>query len=75
MSKNNGGDRKRTVTIVIGPATARLLDAIIAWNAQQCAGFTSTWTDVVGVACDYGLSQLAGGRGIILNGTVVNHGD
>ena len=75
MSKTIGGDRKRTVTIVIGPKTGGLLDAIIAWNAQQCAGFTCSWTDVVGVACDYGLGQLAGGRGIIKNGTVINHGE
>ena len=75
MSKTIGGDRKRTVTIVIGPKTGRVLDAVIAFNAQQCPGFRCSWTDVAGVAFDYGLGQLAGGRGIIKDGTTVNHGE
>jgi hypothetical protein len=73
MIKTQAGERKRTVTVVIGPQTAFIIDEIIAAHSRQCAGFTVTRTDIAGVSLDFGLSSLAWDRGVLPREKMVRH--
>jgi len=52
MNKNNAGERKRTVTVVIGPKTeAALAEIGEAWRAKMGSAMPD-WTNMAGVAID-----------------------
>lgn len=73
MSKKHAGERKRTVTITIGPKTAAIMDLVIRQHAEVSLGLCVTWTDVAGVCFDTGLEKLGLGKGVLNAGEQVRH--
>jgi len=73
MKKQKAGERKRTVTITIGPQTAKLLDDIALKHGEGCLEFTPTWTDMCGVALDHGLEMMGQNHGLLKAGVRVRH--
>lgn len=59
MKKTNAGERKRTVTLVIGTATGEILDGLVAGFEARNPGCTCTWTDICGTHLDNGLTVAA----------------
>jgi hypothetical protein len=53
MNKKQGGDRKRTVTVVVGPNTEAALNEIAARWLARMGSPMGDWTTVVGVALDH----------------------
>jgi hypothetical protein len=56
MSKKKAGERKRTVTVVVGPITDGLLSALIEDAATRLNGYRMTEAGIVGA----GLVMLIG---------------
>jgi len=73
MIKTKAGERKRTVTVVIGPRTAEILDKVAAEHATRNPGWAVTWTDIAGVSLDLGLSKFAWDRGVLPSSELVRH--
>jgi hypothetical protein len=73
MKKQKAGERKRTVTITIGPETAKLLDDIALKQAEHPLEFRPNRTQICGVALDHGLESMAEARGLLKAGTPVCH--
>lgn len=59
MRKKNAGERKRTVTIVIGPETAALLDCLARRIGSAPNPLDATWSDVIGGIVSSGLRAYA----------------
>lgn len=59
MRKKNAGERKRTVTIVIGPETAALLDCLARRMGSAPTPVDLNWSDVIGGIVSSGLRAYA----------------
>lgn len=57
MIKTTGGDRKRTVTVVVGPATASTMEALNKHLAGMTGQQTQSLTDLVGACLNRALTD------------------
>jgi hypothetical protein len=67
------GERKRTVTVVIGPRTEAQVAVVLAKWLMACPGVHNSLTDVAGAAFDLGLVQLLRTLGVTVDVSDVCH--
>jgi hypothetical protein len=68
-----GGERKRTVTVVVGARTEAQVAVVLAKWLMACPGVHHSLTDVAGVAFDLGLVQLLRTNGVTVDVSDVCH--
>lgn len=52
MNKTNAGERKRTVTIVVGPQTVKLMDAVRKAIRAKIRAYEGAPVTYIGIALD-----------------------
>ena len=58
MKTKHAGERKRTVTVIVGPETLVLLDKVHVGLEKRIPGERWSYTDLVGMALNFGLADL-----------------
>lgn len=75
MNKTKAGERKRTVTVVVGPETVELLKEIGKAWAVRCQCPMGELTTVVGVALDHEIQRRQKWLGLPVNSDSATHFD
>lgn len=58
MKTKHAGERKRTVTVIVGPETICLLDKVQEALEERIPGARWSYTEIVGMAVNFGLADL-----------------
>jgi len=66
MKKENAGERKRTVTLTVGPGAEQLVELLIAKFEDRIPGIGLTATGILSIAAGEGLKKLASGYALPL---------
>jgi hypothetical protein len=57
MTKNTAGERKRTVTVVLGPKTEALMNLLVVHYVASMPGYEQTITRMTGAALNEALTS------------------
>jgi len=72
MKNKKDSNRKKTVTVTLGPVTVKLLELLIRKNVERSPGIHFSLTDVAGGAMATGLHAQCGAYGIAVDGAWTN---